>query len=164
MTLLDARSYGWTLVLASLFAASVIADNPAPGKKSDSVVKVTATPEKPDAGGKQIVSLKIEVNKGWHIYANPVGDATLEPNATTVKVSGKGKPKLIRVDYPEGKLKQESIEKTTVAYKVYEGTVTIKATVQRAANDREPLSFAIELNACKEGKCLMPGTVRLTVP
>ena len=164
MRFLRARYFGMMLVLASLFATAVVADNPGPGKKSDSVVKVTATPEKPDANGKQVVALKIDVSRGWHIYANPVGDATLEPNATTVKVAGKGKPKLIHVDYPDGKLMQESIAGTTVAYRIYEGTVTIKATIQRMANDTEPLAFAIELNACKEGKCLMPGVVRLTVP
>ena len=41
--------------------------------KSDSVVKATAAAAKPDADGKQTVTLTLAIDKGWHLYANPVG-------------------------------------------------------------------------------------------
>src|SRR5262249_33401290 len=48
-------------------------------KRSDSVVKVTAKaePEKPGADGKQVVIVTLIIDKGWHLYANPVGPEDL---------------------------------------------------------------------------------------
>ena len=170
MNVLRARWYCLPLALAVLFGIQAAAENPTPGKKSDSVVRITTAAEKPDASGAQVVLIKIEIDKGWHIYANPVGYSDLEPNATKVRVLAKGKPKAARIDYPEGKLTKDKIDATEFEYRIYEGTVTIKATIQREAKDKEPLELSITLNACtkpkdgKEGKCLMPGTVKLSVP
>ncbi len=41
-------------------------------KTSADVVKATATADKPDADGKQTVTITLNIEKPWHLYANPV--------------------------------------------------------------------------------------------
>jgi DsbC/DsbD-like thiol-disulfide interchange protein len=164
MHLLRTRWHFVPLALAVILGVRVDVESSPPGKKSDSVVKVSASPEQPDATGKQTIVIKVEIDKGWHIYANPVGYPDLAPNATTVKIKGKSNPRVVQIVYPKGKTAKDTIDTTEFEYKIYEGTVTIKATVQRAVNDKEPLEIAVTLNACKEKTCLMPGTAKVTVP
>ncbi len=138
---------------------------PGKAKKSDSVVKVTSDVEKPDANGKQVVTITLAVDKGWYIYANPVGNADLEPNATTIKVAGKSGAKLIKTDFPKGKLKKDKVADEEIEYRIYEGKVAIKATIQRKAGDKEPVELAVKFGACsKAGICLLPAEVKVRVP
>src|SRR4051812_18969818 len=73
----------------------------AQGNKSESKVKASATADKPGADGKQVVTITLDIEKGWHTYANPVGLQDLTDTQTTVTVSGKGKPEVIKIEYPE---------------------------------------------------------------
>jgi len=59
--------------------------------KSDSVVKITAkaTPEKPGADGKQEVTVTINVDKGWHLYANPPGQEDFVTAQTVMTIDAK---------------------------------------------------------------------------
>lgn len=144
--------------LAVLVALAVAAPLFGQAKKSDEVVKATAKAEKPGADGKQVVSITLEIDKEFHIYANPIGNEDLVSNQTTVTLTGKGK--LDKVEYPAGKVKPD---KVVGDYKIYKDKVTIKATVQRSKGDTGPLAFAVKLMACTETKCLQPGTVKLSV-
>ena len=58
------------------------------GKEFDKLVKVTASASKIDADGKQKVAFVFAIEKGWYIYANPVGDKDYEDNHTTIEFSG----------------------------------------------------------------------------
>src|SRR5205823_5968613 len=51
---------------------------------SDKVVKISATADKPDDAGNQTVTITVEIDKPWHIYANPVGNDMLAPVQTKV--------------------------------------------------------------------------------
>src|ERR1700730_1499542 len=128
--------------------------------KSDSVVKIESNAGKPDADGNQVVTLTLTIDKGWHLYANPA-PKDFPGVPVEVKVSGKTKPASIKVDYPEGK---EVKDATIGDYKVYEDKAEIKVTVQRAKGDADPLDLAIKLQACTDKKCLLPATVKLSVP
>ncbi len=132
------------------------------GKKSDGEVKVAVESTKPE-GGKQVITVKLDINKGWHIYGNPVGFEDLAAAQTVVSVGGKTKPASVKVDYPKG---MEINDKVLGGkYRVYEGSVAIKATVQRAEGDAGPLEVSIRFQACNDkGSCLQPATVRKTVP
>jgi uncharacterized protein len=130
-------------------------------KKSDAVVKVNATAEKPGAGGRQIVTVTLKVDPGWHVYANPVGNETQESSQTTVAVSSAGKPSDAQIDYPKGKRIKDPL---VGDYSVYDGEVTIKATVVRTAGDAGPLEVKVKFQACSDKTCLVPATVKLTVP
>ncbi|HEX4589734.1 MAG TPA: protein-disulfide reductase DsbD domain-containing protein, partial [Gemmataceae bacterium] len=134
---------------------------PAGAKRSDSVVKVTASADKPGADGKQVVKITLTIEKGWHAYANPVGNNDLTPAQTTVVVSGKIEPKSVSTEYPKGKV---VVDPVVGNYLVYEGTAVIKAVVQRAAGDSGPLDVTVKFQACNDKTCLLPATVKLHVP
>jgi len=103
----------------------------------------------------------LTIDNGWHVYANPVGNADLDSAQTTVTVGGKVKPKGVAVDYPKGQVVKDML---VGDYNVYEKTVEIKATVERAAGDTGPLEVTVKLQACNDKTCLLPATVKLTVP
>jgi DsbC/DsbD-like thiol-disulfide interchange protein len=130
-------------------------------KKSDTVVKAEAKADKPADDGTQVVSVTLTIDKGWHLYANPVANPELLDNQTIVSVSGKNKLQDVKVAYPDGKLVKD---KVVGDYKVYDGTVTVKATVRRARGDTGPLDVTVKVQACSDTLCLAPATVKLSVP
>ncbi len=127
--------------------------------KSDSVVKATAVVDKPDANGKQVVTLTLAIDKGWHLYANPVGSEDFASVQTIVKVKAKGALDNVTVAYPAGK---EVKDATLGAYKVYEDKATITITANRAKGDDSPLELIVKVQACNEKTCLLPSEVKLT--
>jgi DsbC/DsbD-like thiol-disulfide interchange protein len=152
------------LVILSAFALAatgLVLEADAGGKeKSDSKVKARATATKV-IDGKQTVTITLDIEKGWHLYANPVkhNNEFLEQNQTVVKVSAKEKITL-NVDYPAGKPVTEGKEK----YNSYVGVIKIQAEVVRAKGDTSPLQISIDVNACTDKICLPQGVVKLTVP
>jgi uncharacterized protein len=141
-------------------APKELGGQPGGPQRSDSVVKVKATAEKPTADGKQAVTVTLTIDKGWHVYANPVGPEDLVAAQTTVAVS-KTKPEDVQVEYPKG----TEVEDNVVGkYRMYEGTVTIKATVRRGKEETGPLEVAVKFQACTKQQCLLPATVKVRVP
>jgi DsbC/DsbD-like thiol-disulfide interchange protein len=130
----------------------------AQSKKSDAVVKIKAEAGKPDAEGITPVNLTLTIDKGWHIYANPVGQEDLADTATSVSASGS--TKVVAVDYPSGK---PIMDKVLGTYKVYEDQVKITAKVRRPS-DGSAIDLSIKIQACNETKCLVPASVKLSVP
>jgi len=131
-------------------------------KKSDSKVKATATATKIE-NGKQTVTITLDIEKGWYLYANPVGAEDFEGNKTNVSIKAKDKVQA-KVKYPEGTPKVEKIGKEEIKISIYEDKVTIQAEVARVKGDTSPLQISIDVNSCNKGTCLPPGTVKLMVP
>jgi hypothetical protein len=133
-----------------------------PLKNSESVVKVTAKADKPDADGKQVVTITMGIDKDWHTYANPVGHDDLQESQTVVEFGGKSKPASVKIDYPKGKVQKDEVVGN---YSIYEGKIEIKATVQRAKGDTGPLEVKVKFQACSDvtKTCLVPATVNLKV-
>lgn len=158
----------WTstriLLATTLLAGMVLATAPSAAraqKKSDAVVKLTAEADKPGADGKQTVMITLTMDKGWYVYANPVGLDDLLDAQTSVTITGKSKPESVKVDYPAGKVKED---KVVGNYKIYEEKTTLKAVVQRAKGDTGPLEVSVKLQACGSRGCLLPATIKATVP
>jgi DsbC/DsbD-like thiol-disulfide interchange protein len=126
-------------------------------RRSDSVVKVSAQADKPDAEGKQLVIVTLKVDDNWHTYANTL-PKDFPGVPTSVKVNAKSKLEEVKVDYPEGKLIKEG------DYKGYEGTVLIKITFRRTRGDTGPLEVSVTFQSCTKTSCLFPATVKLNVP
>jgi DsbC/DsbD-like thiol-disulfide interchange protein len=147
---------GFLLALASLLALGL---PDALAQKSDSKVKIVAAADKPDADGKQTVTLTFEIEKGWHLYANPVGNDDYKDIQTTVKVLTKVEE--AKVEYPAGKL---VMDKVAGDYKTYEDRVQVKVQVKRTKGDTGPIELAVSLQACNEKTCLQPATVKVTTP
>ncbi|MCS6852613.1 MAG: protein-disulfide reductase DsbD N-terminal domain-containing protein [Gemmataceae bacterium] len=152
------RTLRWSVLLL----AGMVAVAAAGPRKSEAVVKVTARamPETPGPDGTQVVIVTLSIEKGWHIYANPVGNETLASTATVVAIDHTPKPE-VTIDYPAGKLVKD---KDVGDYRTYEGTVQIKATVKRSPNDAKPLTVRVRFHACDDKGCLPPGEVTLMVP
>ena len=138
-----------TLIALLVCAAVVFAQ----GKSSDAVIKAKAVAKA--EGGKQEVTITLDVDPEYHIYANPVGNKDLEDTQTTVTVAGKAK--LVKVEYPTS---EDVKDKVLGDYKVYRGKVTIKTTVEGAG----PHEFAVKVQACSDKACLLPATIKVTVP
>jgi DsbC/DsbD-like thiol-disulfide interchange protein len=119
-------------------------------------VKVNVTGGKPAADGTQTITIDLEVDPEWHIYANPVGVPDLATAATKVTIEGKAKLGDVKIDYPQGKVVQD---KVVGNYSTYEGKVQIKATLKRASGDG-PLKVSVKVQACNDkGMCLVPATI-----
>ena len=122
-------------------------------KGSESVVKTTASIK--SEGGASVLVVRLEVEKGWHVYANPPGNDDLKPVATLVTVSGQPKAEPA---YPQGK---QVIAPVVGNYRVYEGTeeIRIKLPTQPAGAVKVTVSF----QACNEKSCLQPAKISLEV-
>jgi len=154
------------VALAVLFAAGSIAfvgNTFGQLKKSDSEVKVDAKAFPADPSGKQEIVLTLAVNKGWHIYANPVNNEDFESARTTVKIDSKAGLPNVNVSYPKGDVHEvKGIGKMNV----YHGKIEIRGAVTRAAGDTGPIDVSVKFMACSDGEggqCLMPATVKLQV-
>jgi DsbC/DsbD-like thiol-disulfide interchange protein len=126
--------------------------------RDDSATKVKGKIEggAPDAKGVQTVKITLTIEKGWHIYGNPVDNEGLENNRTTVNF-----PKEIKVTelkYPKPMVHKDKI---IGDHNIYEGTVVITATIQRDPASKDALPVNVKVNACNDTKCLPDGTLKL---
>jgi DsbC/DsbD-like thiol-disulfide interchange protein len=154
------KSFRYLMVAGVLgLTALFIADGAAPGQEEKSAVKATA--DKPDADGKQVITITIDVEKGWHAYANPVKHDDLIDAQTDVKITGKKQLDSVQIDYPPGKLLVDA--KSGDKYYTYEGKVTIKATIKRAKGDSDPIQVTVKYQECNGNTCKMPAKVKLEV-
>lgn len=146
------------LMTIAVFAFATLSDAGG-SRKSDGQVKASAKATKINDKGEQTVTVTLEINKGWHLYANPVNHEFLEGAQTKVTIAAKAKPK-VRVEYPPGKTIVDKKEK----YDIYEGTVKIEARVLRETGDTSPLEVTVAVQACDKNVCLEPSKIKLTVP
>lgn len=126
------------------------------GKKSDSVVAIKPRLEK-TAAGKSVVVFSLDIQKGWHLYANPVNHDFFEGGQVVVKALGTD----AKITYPPGTTR---VDKKLGKYDVYEKKVEIRATFDRVVDAANPVEFTIKLQSCDDDVCLVPATVKLTVP
>ena len=150
------RSVGLSVAIVAWCLAG-----PAAAQKSDAKVKVKASVDKPGDQGRQTITLEVAIEPGWHIYANPVLSDYFKGGQTTLKAAGKAK--LEKVEYPKGTRRKDS-DPSIGEYAIYEGKITLKATVLRPAG--EPLALDLRVMACSDEKmqCLLPGTVAIKIP
>jgi len=144
--------FGWLLTISAIIAQE---------GKPPQPVKVNATLSPVDSQGRQTLTLKLTIEKGWHVYANPAG--ANGPVPTTVQVSANAPLAHVQVEYPPGKAKMQAGE----TFRVYEGAVEIRVVVQRGQVngqlDTSPLAVALRYQACNDQICLPPRTIKLTV-
>ncbi len=157
------------IALAALSAGLALSAGSAPAAPptSESVVKAAAVAGQPGPDGKQVVTLTLAINKGWHIYANPVGWDGAVAGQTVVTVKANGELADVKVNYPPGKeATTEDIDangkKVRVHYFIYEDKATIPITVTRAKGDDSPLELTIAVQACNEDSCLLPKKLKVT--
>jgi hypothetical protein len=132
--------------------------NPAGGAPTSAdKVKITVKADKP-ADGKQVVTLTLEIARGWHLYANPVLLPDLAEVQTAVTFAAGGKPLAAKIEYPVGRLIKNEV---VGDYRIYEGVVTIKATVDRRGDG--PIEAVVFFQATSDVGCPAPSKVRLKI-
>jgi DsbC/DsbD-like thiol-disulfide interchange protein len=134
------------LIAAVGLALAPVAGNPRAGGGKVDPVKVEAIAGKPNDSDKQSVTVKITIDKGWHIYANPPENATYDGAATEVTIKAAGKAVKARVDYPPGKL---LIDADMQKFRGYEENVAIP--IEFGKTDA-PVEVHVRLLVCREGK------------
>ena len=123
-------------------------------------VKAAAALGKIDAAGRQAITITLLIDKGWHLYANPVKNDAVDTIRTDVKISAAAKLARVDVQYPEGKFHRDAIDPKFTCM-VYEDRVDIQAVVQRVPGDTSPLEIDVTFSACDARNCYLPATVKL---
>jgi len=149
------RTAARLLALALLGGLALVAPSEAvaQGKKSDSVVKVSATGDKIGPDGKQTITVTLTMTGKWYVYANPVGVEDLADVQTVVTVNRKPKPVSVKVSYPTPVTVKD---KVVGDYKVYKEKAVIRAIVQRARGDTGPIDVSVRFQSCNGSVCLLP--------
>jgi uncharacterized protein YyaL (SSP411 family) len=129
-------------------------------KRSDSVVQIKAGAAPPDDTGRQVVTVTLTIEPGWHVYANPV-PRDFPGIPVLISANFKTPPEEFKVDYPPGKSVRDEV---VGDHAIYEGTTAVKVAVRRAKGETGPLELRIQVQACNKGTCLLPATVKLMVP
>jgi DsbC/DsbD-like thiol-disulfide interchange protein len=131
--------------------------------KAPTPVKVSASLGTVNEKGDQTLTLTVEIDKGWHIYANKPGLKGLI--GTTVTVKAATKLEAVEVDYPAGEETKDEV--LGESYRQYVGTVKIPVKIRRAIvggkPDESTLEVSIKYQACNERGCLAPQTLKLKV-
>ncbi len=109
------------------------------------------------ADGLETVNVTITVAKGWHIYANPVGNDTLAESATVVELRADGKKVASQVPkYPKGTPKKSDLGE----HAVYDGAFGVVVELYHEdIKDVKKLTARVTLVACSDKVCLAPATI-----
>jgi thioredoxin:protein disulfide reductase len=134
-----------------------------PQVSSTGVVK--ATPEEltlaKGASGDAVVRLKVQ--DGYHINANPASFSYLIP--TELKVTAASGVSVDFVTYPNPLTRTFSFADEPL--KVYEGDTMVKAKLKAAPSaetGKHNLSAQLRVQACNDQVCYPPGQIEVTIP
>jgi hypothetical protein len=105
--------------------------------------------------GWRSVTVRLVIEKGWHINANPASDSFLIPTALEMDgEAGAGSAAgsaLRQIHYPPGKALETDFAEAPIA--VYEGTVEITAEVPAGVQ-----ALRVTYQPCEASRCLAPVT------
>lgn len=131
------------------------------GKKTtESIVKVKARADKPAADGTQTITITLNIEKGWHVYANPPGNDELKSSQTVVTISGADKPQTTKTTYPKSKTVKDPL---VGDYAIYEGASEVKVTIKRPPGAKAALEATVKCQACNDKSCLPAATIKVPV-
>ena len=141
---------------------------PAKGKKPAKPEYVTGkaflSVDRVPAGGKCKVLVQLQIAEGWHIHANPAGDADLDI-ATEIEIESQLDLALTNMRYPAGK-KVDRVEGERPMF-LYLGKVDVFGEIEvpaEAVGKREELVLFVTYQACNDNRCLPPRKLKLTLP
>ena len=145
-------------------SASSPATSPAPQKiTSESVVKVVAQPVAIPAGGSAEATVRLTIQTGYHVNANPPTYPYLK--ATVLEISAAEGVSVVLVTYPKAVDKKFAFAEKPLA--VYEGATDLKATLKAdkaARKGDRSVPARLRIQACDDQVCYPPGTLELAIP
>lgn len=138
---------------------------PSPGKGIASVDVVTAMPQPVEipAGGSAETRVRLTIQGGYHVNANPPTYSYLK--ATELEIPASDGVSVGFVVYPDPLKKKFSFAEQPLA--VYEGEPSLRVLLKAdpsAKKGERHLSGKLRIQACDDQVCYAPGTIDLTLP
>ena len=130
---------------------------------SEGVVKAAAQRVEMSAGGSAEAIVRLTIQSGYHINANPPTFPYLKP--TALEISPSDGVSVAFITYPNGVKKKFAFAEQPLA--VYEGDTDLKATLKadKAAKKGErSIPARLRIQACDEQVCYPPGMLELAIP
>jgi DsbC/DsbD-like thiol-disulfide interchange protein len=115
------------------------------------------------AGGQAEALVRVTIQNGYHINANPPTFSYLK--ATALEITPGDGVSLASVTYPKALNKEFAFSDKPLA--VYEGETELKATLkadQAAKPGERSLPAHLRIQACDDQVCYPPGTLELAIP
>ncbi len=110
-------------------------------------------------------TVTLEIQPGWHLYANPAGLPELNPTTLQLDPAAAKAVSLLKVSYPEGKAQVVEATGPNKVY-VYEGKVELMVRL-RLADEARPASVSVPLilsyQACNDRLCQAPAKLRVAL-
>ena len=145
-------------------SASASAVSPAPQRiTSEGVVKAAAQRVEIPAGGSAEATVRLTIQSGYHVNANPPTFPYLK--ATALEISPADGVSVAFVTYPKAVNKKFAFAERPLA--VYEGDTDLKATLKadKAAKKGErSIPARLRIQACDDQVCYPPGAIDFTIP
>ena len=130
-------------------------------KQSADVVQLKLS-AKPPVEGRQRITATISIAAPWHIYAQPPENPELAMSATRIEVYRGNSRVNAEITFPRGEPVRDAV---AGEYRVYRGQIMIPIDLPAAAkNEQDKLEVRLTVIACQEGRCLLPSTIRATLP
>jgi len=130
---------------------------------SESVVKAAVQPVEIPSGGSVEAVVRVTVQSGYHINANPPTYPYLK--ATELEISPADGVSVGFITYPQAVSKKFPFAEKPLA--VYEGETSLKATLKAdksASSGQRSISARLRIQACDEQVCYPPGRLELAIP
>ena len=139
------------------------ASSPVPKSPLEGIVRANASEVEVSAGESAETSVRLSIESGYHVNANPATEKFLIPTALEVKPeAGIAVEKIL---YPKPLKKKFSFH--DVPLDVYEREAEIKLTL-RAARDtaagQHTLRARLRVQPCDDEKCYPPTTIEASLP
>jgi DsbC/DsbD-like thiol-disulfide interchange protein len=130
---------------------------------SEGVVKAAAQRIEIPAGGSAEATVRLTIQSGYHVNANPPTFPYLK--ATALEISPADGVSLAFVTYPKAVNKKFAFAEKPLA--VYEGETELKATLKSdktAKKGERSIPARVRIQACDEQVCYPPGMLELAIP
>ena len=130
---------------------------------SETVVTVEAPPVEINAGASTETSVRLKVDHGYHINANPASFSYLI--ATELDVPKADGISAAKVSYPQPLIKKFSFSEEPLA--VYENEADLRVTLladAAAKQGQTSLPAKLRIQACDDQVCYPPGNIDVWIP
>ena len=130
---------------------------------SETVVTVEAPPVEINAGASTETNVRLKVDHGYHINANPASFSYLI--ATELDVPKADGISAVKVSYPQPLIKKFSFSEEPLA--VYENEADLKLTLLSDASAKPgqtSLPAKLRIQACDDQVCYPPGNIDVWIP
>ena len=126
------------------------------------VVKVSPEEVTISAGGSGVASVRVAIDKGYHVNANPPTFPYLKPTELIFKATPS--ISISSVKYPGATTRKFQFAEKPLA--VYEGSITIPIplTAEAGAQGQRTIPFKIRVQACDTQQCYPPATLDASLP